>query len=364
MRREHETLISGASALPLTSGLTPLACSAGATAGLPSSAGAALPDSRRAFLKSAIVGAGALAFSTRLTARAADPQPTDTTSLDPKLGPLVDIHTHLGQTWNRTQVLTAADLLRWMDAHHVAQAIVLPLVNPEASSFPLTTDFVFEQTRPHRDRLIPFCAIDPRASYSDGQAGMVAMLKRYQAAGARGFGEHKPGLPIDDPRSEVIYRACGELKLPVLFHLDNERNLDKPGLPGLDKMLTACPDTIFIGHGPGWWASISGGLTAADLARYPRGPVQPGGAIDALMDKHPNLYGDLSAGSGAGAIERDLEFGREFLVRRADRLLFGTDYLSPGQAVPQFDLLAGIDLPADVRAKIYRDNARRLLGLA
>lgn len=318
---------------------------------------------RRSFMRAGLAGVAALATAAWGQMATAEPA-SPAAGVDPKLGPLVDIHTHLGQTWNRTEVLTAADLLRWMDAHHVAQAIVLPLVNPEASSYPLTSDFVLEQTRPHRDRLVPFCAIDPRASYSDGQAGMTAMLRRYQEAGARGFGEHKPGLAIDDPRSEVIYRACGELKLPVLFHLDNERNLDKPGLPGLERMLAACPETIFIGHGPGWWASISGGVSAADLARYPRGEVQPGGAIDTLMDRYTNLYGDMSAGSGAGAIARDLKFGREFLIRRADRLLFGTDYLSPGQAVPQFELLAGIDLPADVRAKIYRDNARRLLGLA
>ena len=58
---------------------------------------------------------------------------------------------------------------------------------------------------------------------------------------------------------------------------------------------------------------------------------------------------------------RDRDFGRSFLLRRADRLLFGTDYLKPGQPVPQFDLLAGFDLPEEVEAKIYRENAIRLL---
>jgi predicted TIM-barrel fold metal-dependent hydrolase len=82
------------------------------------------------------------------------------------------------------------------------------------------------------------------------------------------------------------------------------------------------------------------------------------------MDKYPNLYGDLSAGSGAGAISRDPAFGRAFLVRRADRLMFGTDYLSPGQAVPQLTLFRSLDLPADVQAKVFRDNARKLLGLS
>jgi predicted TIM-barrel fold metal-dependent hydrolase len=82
------------------------------------------------------------------------------------------------------------------------------------------------------------------------------------------------------------------------------------------------------------------------------------------MEKYPNLYGDLSAGSGAGAISRDPEFGRQFLVRRADRLMFGTDYLSPGQEVPQLNLFRSLDLPAEVQAKVFRDNARRLLQLS
>src|SRR4051794_21806603 len=81
-------------------------------------------------------------------------------------GKYVDVHTHLGQTWNTTVELTASNLLKWMDGHDVAQAVVLPLVSPESSSYLLTTDFVLAQTRAHRDRLIPFCCIDPRTAYS------------------------------------------------------------------------------------------------------------------------------------------------------------------------------------------------------
>lgn len=281
----------------------------------------------------------------------------------PPRGTYFDVHTHLGRVWNTTQPLSAEELLRWMDAHHIAQAAVLPLVSPEASSFPISTDYVLAATAAHRDRLIPFCAVDPRTSYSGGHQGLAAMLAAFVEAGAKGFGEHKPGVRFDDPRNMALYAACGELKLPVLFHLDNQRNTDAPGLPGLENALKTHPQTIFIGHGNGWWASISGDATQADLGRYPRGPVAPGGAIDALMDKYPNLYGDLSAGSGAGAISRDPSFGREFLIRRADRLLFGTDFLSPGQNVPQLEMYAQIDLPANVQARIFRDNARKLLGL-
>jgi predicted TIM-barrel fold metal-dependent hydrolase len=279
-------------------------------------------------------------------------------------GHYVDVHTHLGQTWNSTQPLSAEALLKWMDASDVAQAVVLPLVSPESSSYPLTTDFVLAETQPHRDRLIPFCSVDPRTSYSGGLRGLVDMLKKYVEAGAKGFGEHKPGVRIDDARNMTIYAACGELKLPVLFHLDEQRNMDAPGLPGLESALKQHPSTQFIGHGPGWWASISGDVKQADLARYPDGPVASGGAIDGLMDKYPNLHGDLSAGSGARAISRDMTFGREFLIRRAERLMFGTDFLAPGQEVPQLTLFRQLQLPADVQAKIFRDNARKLLGIS
>jgi hypothetical protein len=314
-------------------------------------------SSRRAFLKqsSALLAAAALG-------RASIARPQDGNKKYPP-GRYVDVHTHLGQTWNSTAPLTAEALLRWMDSADIAQAVVLPLINPEASSYPLTTDDVLTQTAPYRERLIPFCSIDPRTSYQGGQAGLLAMLTKYKEAGCRGFGEHKPGVPIDDPRNLSLYRACGEVGLPVLFHLDNQRNTDAPGLPGLEKALKEAPQTVFIGHGPGWWASISGNTTQQDLGGYPKGPVTPGGAIDRLMERYANLYGDLSAGSGAGAISRDLEFGRGFLIRRADRLMFGTDYLSPGQTVPQLELFAKIDLPADVQAKVFRDNARRLFGL-
>lgn len=279
-------------------------------------------------------------------------------------GRYVDMHTHLGQTWNTTQPLTAEELLRWMDAHRIAQAIVLPLVSPESSSYLLTSEFVLAQTAPYRDRLIPFCCVDPRTSYTGGVKGLVEMLKRYVDAGAKGFGEHKPGVPIDDPRNMTLYAACAELKLPLLFHLDNLRNTDVPGLPGLAKALAAHPGCNFIGHGPGWWASISGDATGKDLGGYPKGPVAPEGAMDALMERFPNIYADLSAGSGSSAISRDLEFGREFLIRRQDRIMFGTDFLAPGQAVPQFDLFeTSLALPGEVAAKIERQNARKLLGI-
>jgi len=160
-----------------------------------------------------------------------------------------------------------------------------------------------------------------------------------------------------------IYEVCEKIGIPLLFHMDTIRGKDTPGLPRLAHALATFPKLTFIGHGPGWWASISGDAKAADFMGYPPRPVTPGGAIDKLMNAYPNLWGDLSAGSGAQAISRDPAFGREFLIRRQDRLLFGTDYLQPGQPVPQFKLLDSLNLPTDVQQKVFHKNAQTLLKL-
>ena len=57
------------------------------------------------------------------------------------------------------------------------------------------------------------------------------------------------------------------------------------------------------------------------------------------------------------------DLGREFLIRNANQLLFGTDVLMPNQKIPQFDLLDSLNLPEDVQYKIYRGNAIKLLKL-
>lgn len=309
--------------------------------------------SRRGFLGATVSAAATVAVSVSGRSRGA-------TLAGP--GPYIDVHTHIGRTWTKDPKLSAEALVAWMDEHHVEKAVVLPLVSPESSSYLNLSEQALEAAQRFPSRLIAFCCIDPRTSYTGGKAGLKSMLQEWKDAGAKGLGEHKVGLPIDHPKMMALYEQCEELELPVLFHCDDQRGTDKPGLPGLEQALKAFPKLPFLGHGPGFWASISGDVE--NLGAYPKGKVAPGGALDRLFDAYPNLYGDMSAGSGANAISRDLEFGLAFCIRRADRLMFGTDYLKPGQPVPQFELFEQkLALPAEVRAKIERENARKLLKL-
>jgi len=279
----------------------------------------------------------------------------------------------------RARAPTLNGLLRWMDEHYIERATILPLVSPESTVYLQTTESALAAYKAHPDRIIPFCCIDPRAvrpaastypppphprpSHVNGIKGLIDVLQRYKDGGAKGLGEHKVGLPIDHPLMMTLYEACQVVELPVLFHLDDIRNIDVVGLPHLRRVLESFPSLPFIGHECGFWSSISSDATPEDFHSYPKRPIPGRGALDTLMDACSNLYGDLSAPGGAGAISRDLKFGREFLIRRADRLLFGTDYLMPGQEIPQFSLFESLDLPDDVKYRIYRGNAIRLLRL-
>lgn len=293
----------------------------------------------------------------------------------------IDIHTHLG-AFRFGQTVSVKGLLTWMDAHDVERAVILPLVSPEAAPtlHPMqTNNAALEAARAHPDRLIAFCCLDPRVTIDPtapktnpqrqghvaGVKGLIEILKRCKDAGACGLGEHKVGLPFDHPQMMQLYEACDALELPILFHLDDLRGIDTPGLPRLETVLKAFPKLPFIGHACGFWSSISGDATPEDFGRYPKvpRPITPGGALDRLLDAYPNLYCDLSEPGGAIALTRDPAFARAFVLRRADRLLFGSDYLAPGQEIPQFAILAAMNLPDDAQFKIHRGNAIRLLKL-
>src|SRR5262249_51238530 len=135
--------------------------------------------SRRRFLGGVLSSAAAWGLAARRSPGAAPSRAPG--------GPYVDIHTHIGRTWNGDPPLTVDALLRWMDEHNVARAVVLPLVSPESSSYLNLTESALDASRKHPDRLVAFCCIDPRTSYQGGRAGLRTMLEEYVDRGARGF---------------------------------------------------------------------------------------------------------------------------------------------------------------------------------
>jgi len=79
------------------------------------------------------------------------------------------------------------------------------------------------------------------------------------------------------------------------------------------------------------------------------------------------MYGDLSAGSGFNALNRDPEYAVHFLNEFQDRLFFGTDICLPDQKIPQVKFLTELrdkgKLSQDTFEKIAYRNAEELLDL-
>ncbi|MDD3926091.1 MAG: amidohydrolase family protein, partial [bacterium] len=161
---------------------------------------------------------------------------------------------------------------------------------------------------------------------------------------------------------------CGEKGLPVTVHIDyefdNGNKYPRPnywyggGIEAFERALQACPETIFLGHAPGFWAHISGD-DQYDKVAYPKGKVIPGGKLIEMLRKYPNLYCDISAGSGCNALKRDPEFAAEFLTEFQDRVLYARDYFDNAHQ----EFLNSLGLPADVLGKLYSGNAARLVRM-
>lgn len=282
---------------------------------------------------------------------------------------LIDCHTHVGPTWIGTEALTAETLRSWMDDQGIDRAVLLPLESPTAASYYSTTRSILETAEEYPDRFIPFCSFDPRIDLGSGQfvdsrrEGFRHIIEQYVDRGARGFGEIKCNLPIDDERMQIIYELCGEFELPMLFHVDGKSMMDEPGLPGLERMLQRYPESDFIMHSHGWWSHISAGVTAEDLSRgaMPDGPVTDGGRCDELLESYDNLFADTSAGSGWNALVRDEEYTRGFLERHHEQILFGTDKSYVGYQPQHAELFGRFSLSETASEHIAHRNLRRLL---
>lgn len=165
-----------------------------------------------------------------------------------------------------------------------------------------------------------------------------SILERMTAckkAGAVGVGELVINERIDSPIIQAIFAAAEHLELPILFHMSSEVGyqygiVDDPSLPLLEDALKQYPKLKLIGHSPVFWIELSKDAPVDKIGRGERGMgrIISEGRVVKLMRKYPNLYGDLSAGSGFCAITRDEEFGLHFLEEFSNQLLFGTDTVS------------------------------------
>ena len=197
-------------------------------------------------------------------------------------------------------------------------------------------------------------------------------------------------LSVDDERLDPFFEKAGKLGMPIMFHTADP---DAFFLP-IDRVneryeeLAAHPDWSFYGSE----FSKEELLSQRDriFRRHPRTVFvcahvaeksEDLSYVSRLLNENPNVLVDI--GARTAELGRQPYTAREFLIKYADRVLFGTDLLPEENmyrlhfrfletADEYFDYpshasrqgrwqIYGVDLPEEVLRKIYRDNALKLL---
>ncbi len=270
-----------------------------------------------------------------------------------------------------TQFASPEDIIEIYDSRGIECGALMPLIGPEVY-LPQSNEEILETCRRYPGRFIPYCNLDPRGINNSPKTDFSPWLSWYKDHGYKGIGEFMPNLPFTDPLVLNFFRQVEEYGFPLTFDIstaigDNYGLYDDAGLPLLQKCLKMFPNLIIVGHGPSYWAEIGDLKPEDNRASYFTRPVHSEGNLFRIFREYPNMWADLSAGSGYTAFTRDKENAIRFLNEFQDRLMYGTDICKAG-GIPAMDkflleLRSEGSLSEDTFQKIARKNAIRLLDL-
>jgi predicted TIM-barrel fold metal-dependent hydrolase len=253
-------------------------------------------------------------------------------------------------------------LLSWeAPANEIDPTMYMPKFFPGQQDLPFAD--VFDAVARFPDRFVAGYCPDPREAAAVDRLELA--MEQY---GVQVCGELKLRMMFDNLDALRLYEMCGKHKIPVIVHIDYPIPLGTDeyprsnywyggGIEPFERAIRKCPETIFVGHGPGFWGHISKDKKYLETY-YPEGPVVPGGELYRLLRDYPNLYADLSANSALKGLSRDAGIGKEFLLEFQDRLLFARD----GFSRSLMELLESYSLPQAVMEKILSGNASTLLS--
>jgi predicted TIM-barrel fold metal-dependent hydrolase len=282
----------------------------------------------------------------------------------------IDMHEHYCVTGNVDLFLNAAGCFG------ISKVVFLPTGMPPNNKFyRVHSLFLMGVAKQYPDQVIPFCTIDeadPRAA---------ELVEQYILAGAKGLkliGGHPAYYdePLNSENMYKVYQKVAEYGVPVLLHASL---INIPELQDqMDEVLSDFPEVTFIfAH---YGNTLMRGIHLDVIAE--------------LLDKHSNVYIDLSMGGGITAyhsyLKRDLETIRKFVMEYQDRILFGSDIILSIIITNDFDWLyerircdidlcqkaectcefgksdwvhQGFDLDKEILRKLYYDNPKKVLGL-
>ena len=212
---------------------------------------------------------------------------------------------------------------------------------------PNSIEDIAEGAARNNDVLIPFGSVDPLT----GAEAIDRAKRLVEDYGVRGFKFHPSlqGFNPSDERYYPLWEALQSLGLPAVFHTG--QNGMGAGTPGGSGIKLGYSNPLLLDE------------IAADFPEFqiimahPSVPWQD--EANSIATHKSNVFIDLSGWSPKYFPESLVKLSNSVLQ---DKVLFGTDY---PLITPQKWLGAFADLPLkdEVRPKILKDNAVRLLGL-
>jgi predicted TIM-barrel fold metal-dependent hydrolase len=212
---------------------------------------------------------------------------------------------------------------------------------------PIPNEEIAEDCARHPDVLIPFASIDPHR----GRAGARAARRLVEQHGVRGFKFHPSlqGFAPDDRMAFPLYETIEELGVPALFHT-GQTGIGA-GVPGGGGIRLRYSNPMLVDEVAASFPHLR------IVLAHPSFPWQDEAL--AVATHKPSVYIDLSGWSPRYFPPQLVRYANTLL---RDRVLFGSDYpvLTPDRWLADF---ATLEIKPEVRSRILKDNAVRLLGL-
>lgn len=323
--------------------------------------------------------------------------------------PVVDVHTHMFFR-QRHNEQSLDDFVELMNRNNIS--ICISLDGKLGSQLKEHLDFLWSR---YPNRFLVFAHLDwigdgdadqpstwdcNRPGWAERTAEELAEAKELGISGLKVFKrlglEYRDAagelIPVDSPMLDPIWKKCGQLGLPVLIHTADPSAFFEPVGPENERWeeLSRHPDWHFYGDA---FPARDALLEARNrvIQRHPEtnfiGAHMASSSEDlqqlaGWLDRYPNLWVDPA--SRISELGRQPYTARDFLIKYADRVLFGTDGPWPETRVnlywrffetkdqyfpysekefpPQgFWQIYGVDLPDEVLKKIYFENAAKLI---
>lgn len=239
---------------------------------------------------------------------------------------------------------------RWLDEQGIARVAIINYPSPDVMGFDHAVNEFSARYRDARpDKFIAFGGVHPKlcagGAVGGGEPEIAHVLDELRLDGIKIHPPHQL-FPANDYLNgnrvlARLYARCQEQRVPVMVHTGTSIFPGARGKFGdpmaVDDVAVDFPELrIILAHvGRPIWAE-----TAFHLLR-----------------RHPHVYGDVS-----GIPPRKL---LEFFPRVedvADKLLFGTDWPSPGvkSLKANAEAFAALPISAAAKSRVLRENAARL----